>query len=66
MAAETVSAVPAVPMLPAVDVTFNVGVDINPEPVFVMLAFAARVTELSPYIAPLRANAPAEVRLTAI
>ena len=52
-------------MLPAVDVRFKVGVVSNPDPVFVMLAFAVSETEVVPLTAPLSEIAPAlEVRLT--
>ena len=65
LAAETVKAVPTVPMLPAVDVTFNVGVVIVPKLAFVIPELAVRATEVVPVTAPLRARAPAlDVRLT--
>ena len=56
---------PAVPMLPAVDVTFRSGVVITPKLVFVIPALDVSPTEVVPVIAPLRVSAPAlEVRLT--
>lgn len=65
LAAETVSAVPTVPMLPAVDVTFNVGVVIVPKLAFVIPAFAVSPTDVVPVTAPPSERAPAiDVRLT--
>ena len=65
LAAETVSAVPPVPTLPAVDVTFNVGVVIVPKLAFVIPALAVKPTDVVPVIAPLNAREPAlDVRLT--
>ena len=56
---------PAVPTLPAVDVTFSVGVVIVPRPALVMLALAVISTEVVPLMLPLMARAPAlDVRLT--
>jgi hypothetical protein len=64
-AAETVSAVPAVPTLPAVDVTFNVGVVIVPKLALVIPAFDVSPTDVVPVIAPLSVREPAlDVRLT--
>jgi hypothetical protein len=65
LSADTVSAVPAVPTLPAVDVTFNVGVVIVPKLALAMPAFDVSPTEVVPVIVPLSARAPAlDVRLT--
>ena len=65
LAADTVSAVPAVPMLPAVDVTFNIGVVIVPKLAFVILPLDASPTDVVPVTAPLSVSDPAlDVRLT--
>src|ERR1700682_4402599 len=52
-AAETVSAVPTVPTLPAVDVTFNVGVVIVPKLALVIPAFDVSPTEVVPVMVQL-------------
>ena len=65
LAAATLKAVPAVPMLPAVDVTLSVGVVIVPKPALVILALAVSETDVVPVTEPPRVRAPAlEVRLT--
>ena len=56
---------PAVPMLPAVDVTFRSGVVIVPKLAFVIPELEVSPTEVVPVIAPPRVREPAlEVRLT--
>ena len=63
-AEDTVNAVPAVPTLPAVDVTFSVGVVIVPKLAFVIPALDVSATDVVPVIVPLNVRAPAlEVRL---